>query len=232
VIRRGVGNGLRIDPGGRRAGYVLGTSDPEEQEWLARHLRPGDVLYDLGANVGFFTLLGARLVGDTGKVFAFEPLKENFAQLEKNVSLNRFEQVVPVRAAVAATEGSARFGGSSSRTDNTRILRVGEPAYAAEEVPVVALDAWRRRTASEPPTTIKMDVEGAEIDALEGARETIAEFKPTLLVEVHGLGAKFVDYVREALAPLGYAARLLDGGGMPTAPVRCVVVLSPELSSA
>lgn len=228
VIRRGVGKGLRIDPGGRRAGYILGTSDPEEQGWLAQHLRAGDVHYDLGANVGFFTLLAARLVGETGKVFAFEPLLANFAQLEKNVSLNGFRHVVCIRAAVAGTDGIARFGGSSVRTDNARILEPDEAACVTEEVPVVTIDAWRKRTASPPPNTIKIDIEGAEMDALEGSRDTITHFKPLLLIEVHWLGATFVDYAREVLIPLGYRARRLDGGEIPTEPVRCLVVLTPE----
>lgn len=123
TIASGPAAGLRIDATGRNAGYVLGTSDFDEQRWLAAHLKPGDIFWDVGANIGFFTLLAARLVGDGGEVVAFEPMPEDVHQLRRNVELNGFQTVAAVEEkAVGAQSGkqtspcpgmaSATLGGS------------------------------------------------------------------------------------------------------------------------
>lgn len=77
TIDRGVGAGIRISATGSNLGYAMGVSEPAVQAELERSLRPGMVFYDVGANVGFLTLIAARLVGDQGQVVAFEPLSAN-----------------------------------------------------------------------------------------------------------------------------------------------------------
>lgn len=231
VIGRGPGRGLRIDATGRNAGYLLGTSDREEQDWLVKNLTLGGVFYDLGANVGFFTLIGARLVGPRGRVAAFEPLPENVAQLRRNVDLNSFDHVTVVAAAVSTESGSTRFGsasgGASSRRHNSRILGPAGRSPNSVDVSLVTIDGWREETGAPPPTVMKIDVEGAEIDVLRGAERTIREHRPVILVEVHWLGELFVSYVEEFVLPLGYAAETIDGRAIPIAAVRCHAVLRP-----
>src|SRR4051812_19476111 len=85
VIAKGPARGLKIDPTGAHPGYALGTSEPVLQQALVNPLRSGGVFYDLGANVGFFTLLASRLVGPGGSVVAFEPDAQNAAALRENV---------------------------------------------------------------------------------------------------------------------------------------------------
>jgi Methyltransferase FkbM domain len=75
---------------------------------------------------------------------------------------------------------------------------------------------------------MKIDAEGAELDVLRGAYDTISSHRPTILIEVHWLGRPFVDYVNETLAPMGYTARTLDGGELPTDAARFHAVLRPE----
>jgi hypothetical protein len=157
VIVRGPGKGLRIDATGRNAGYVLGTSERDEQSWLAETLKPGDVFYDVGANEGFFTLIGAQLVGRGGTVVAFEPLPENVTQLERNVDLNSFEHVLVVAAAVGAASGTGSFGSPSGRPDNARLLREGEQApwskctgWASRSWPIWMMRFWRSGTPRRP----------------------------------------------------------------------------------
>ena len=105
TIKYGVGAGLRIDATGLAPGFVLGTSDPLEQAALAEHLKPGGVFYDIGANAGFFCLLAARVVGDRGRVYAFEP-HPGFATLaRKNAGLNEFGWVEVVEAAASDEVG-------------------------------------------------------------------------------------------------------------------------------
>jgi hypothetical protein len=84
VVGHGQAKGLLIDPAGAHPGYALGTSEPAIQDLFAAHIQPGSVVWDVGANIGFFTLIAARLVG-TGQVVAFEPLPANRAAIQSNL---------------------------------------------------------------------------------------------------------------------------------------------------
>lgn len=215
VIQRGPAAGLLIDATGRAAGYVLGTSEPEEQRWLAEHVSAGDVGYDIGANIGFHTLVLANLVGSRGRVFSFEPLPANAAQLRRNVALNGLGNVVVVEAAVSSVDGVVPFDASGADRERGRIVE-----SAAMTVESLSLDLWIARTGVPAPNAMKIDVEGAELDVLAGARETIRRSLPALLVEVHWIGLPFVEYVERELAPLGYIARTLGGGPLSREPAR------------
>src|SRR5260221_2192833 len=101
VIKHGVGQGLRFNTGRSAAGFLLGTSEPAIQNILRMLVKPGAVLYDIGANVGFLTVISARLAGPSGHVFAFEPLAENVRCLKHNVQLNGFDFVEVNEGALA-----------------------------------------------------------------------------------------------------------------------------------
>ena len=116
TIQQGVGLGLRFNPGGANAGYLLGTSEPLMQEALQHLLRPGMCFYDVGANVGFFTVLAAKLVGPTGHVLAVEPLASNALQIEHNAGLNAFTHVLIRQAALGFQDGEAAFRVSAEST--------------------------------------------------------------------------------------------------------------------
>jgi hypothetical protein len=94
TIQQGAGKGLRFNPGCANAGYLLSTAEPEVQQALKMIVVPGTVVYDLGANVGFVTVIAASLVGPSGRVVAFEPVPDNFQWLQHNVRLNGFSQVL------------------------------------------------------------------------------------------------------------------------------------------
>lgn len=149
-------------------GAWLGIYEAETQEALCRHVRPGDVVYDIGANAGFFTLLASVLVGENGQVVAFEPLPQNIGFLRRHLVLNGVENVQVMEAAVADVPGIASFTcqgdaaqGALSETDTG--LRVQ----------VVTLDALVRDEIIRPPCVMKMDIEGAESRALAGADEVL-----------------------------------------------------------
>src|SRR5712691_602322 len=93
TIQRGAGKGLRFNAGPSNIGFILGNADPDVQNALQTLVHPGDVIYDVGANVGFFTVIAARLTGPSGRVVAFEPIDENRHVLEANARSNGFSQV-------------------------------------------------------------------------------------------------------------------------------------------
>ena len=132
-------------------------------------------MLDIGANVGYYTLLAARLVGPSGMVYAFEPERSNFQLLVENITLNRYRNVVPVEKAVSNTCGRTElfldpenFGAHSLSPQccDTRSKPV--------TVETVTLDNFLRRTHDMHVDVIKIDVQGAEGLALEGARQMLA----------------------------------------------------------
>jgi FkbM family methyltransferase len=184
TIPCGVGRGLKFNAGKANPDLALGTYELPIQEILVKHLRPGDTFYDIGANVGFFTAIAAKLVGSRGRVFAFEPVPENATQIEYNARLNRFINITVLETAVTNTTGQGELllahhaGGSTlSIADPPPDLR-GKLA-----VELIALDDLVIQQLT-PPTVVKIDVEGAEIDVLRGMSRTIEKFKPVIITEV------------------------------------------------
>jgi len=199
---------------------VRGHYEEAEMELMRRTLRQGDIVVDIGAHIGFFTMQMGALVGPRGCVYAFEPLDANADLLERSIAENRFgDRVIFQRAAVGAVSGSGMltFPRETLNTGGAYLLRDGTPPLAAnlkQSVPVVCLDD----TVTERPVRmIKMDVEGAEPQVLRGARRLLREDRPIVLSELHptqldrasGVTAReFVEEVQQA----GYRAHRLAGG--------------------
>jgi FkbM family methyltransferase len=187
---------------------VRGTLEPPVQEALRRLLAEGDVFYDIGANVGFFTLVGARLVGPAGRVVAFEPVPWCASAVGRNIELNGFDHAQIRAEAVGAVDGSARLlvvgEASWSHLEST-----GRHADVRDEidVAVASIDSLVAAGTIPPPDVMKIDTEGAELQAIEGARATIAEHRPAIVCELHDTNEAFVALMDE----LGYVTTNLDG---------------------
>lgn len=195
-------------------GYWLGIYELPIQNCLVRELRPGDVFYDIGANAGFFTLLGSKCVGDQGGVFAFEPLPENISSIRAQLQLNDVPNCTVVEAAVSNRESIVEFSsGNDTSTAHIQSMKQGERAGEVFSVRAVALDQFTEEFPS--PDFIKMDIEGAELAALNGARELLGGPRPPkILIEFHS------EQLREEcvsmLAGFGYSFYSLDGGPLGT----------------
>ncbi len=189
-------------------GYWIGNYEHPIQELLARHLGPGDVFYDIGANAGFFTLLAARRVGPTGQVYAFEPVPDNLASVREQIEVNRLAHVEAIGAAVGRAPGRLALRYSPGASAMARLAHVGhaQPDEQTLEVEVVCLDDFVKDRRA--PTLLKIDVEGAEGEVLEGAR-SVLEKGPKLLLEVHGRACG--EAVVSILGPLGYQFERVDG---------------------
>jgi FkbM family methyltransferase len=213
VVRSGPASGLRlkIDPL-REKFYWTGTHEQPVQTALVESLHPGDIVWDVGAHIGFFAILSARLVGASGLVVAFEPARGNRGRLNESLELNKIENVVVRREAVAASNGTAVLHPRGSSLMWT--LRQGHGSAMSTAVDCVTLDEVS--TELHAPTLIKIDAEDAELDVLRGARDLIRERRPTIVIELGHSSP-----IRDCLALLeGYAAQPLDGVHWVLKPVR------------
>lgn len=229
VIARGIGAGLKFNATGGYPGYLLGTSEPEEQQALATHLRPGGVFYDIGANIGFYAVIGARLAQSHGHVYAFEPFPESAERIRGNAALNGLENVRVFTVAVGNTDGMTRLEvGEKSASHRITIASGAAAERPVIETPVVTLDACIAREGLRPPTVVMIDVEGAEIGVLRGMLETLARCRPVVMCEVHWINRHFTAFYEESLRPLGYTMTALDGvSPLPKEPARYHVLLKP-----
>ena len=169
--------------------YRFISWNPDEYRAFREAVRPGMTALDIGANVGAYTLLLGQWVGSGGAVFAFEPAPRTHEGLRRHIALNHLDAVVrPVRAAVGGAPGTASFvvepTAGEGRLATPGTMTDGAPA--AVDVQVTTIDEFCARERL-TPDFIKVDVEGAELDVLRGARETIRNTRGrlALFVEMH-----------------------------------------------
>jgi len=203
-----------------------GVYEPDETTFLKGILRPGMTFVDIGANIGWYTVHAAQIVGPAGLVIAFEPRPDTFARLSRSVALNGFEAWVELhQAALGATPGQA-YVGWHAQTKNpggtwllqSELMRSTFEASGAEIYPtcVATLD---QIVADRSIDILKIDIEGAEPIALQGAVETLLKSRPTILSEVNFANLQTVsgvsgsDYFQQMTA-LGYTAYALGRGDM------------------
>lgn len=166
-----------------QASYAFGTYEPEVVQAAQRVVDPGCVAVDIGANIGYFTLLLAKLVGPEGRVIAFEPLPENFHVLQENVALNAYRNVTLEPRAVMEKPGTVRLYREREHL-LTGTASTVHGQGSGLEVPATSLDVYLRATGKRADF-VKIDVEGAEGAVLTGMRRVLAEDRPIVLVELH-----------------------------------------------
>lgn len=178
-------------------GYWLGTYEVEMQTTIARIVRPGGVVFDVGAHAGYYTLLASQLVGATGRVVAFEPEARNLGYLEEHLRLNDVRNVRVVEAAVADAAGTAPFATESSGFGGA----LSEAGSAT--VTTVTIDGLVDAGTLPAPHYLKVDVEGAELRVLRGAAKVLRTSRPTIFLAVHT--SEMARLCRETLTQLGYS---------------------------
>lgn len=185
--------------------YWLGTYEPELQMAIQELVDAGQVAYDVGANVGYVTLLLARQVGRQGKVIAFEPFPQNVQRLKQNIAANAHLAPMEVMAA-AVVDVSHPVTFLVGPSDDTGRVADHSVAELPDERNIVtegiALDHLVFERGYPPPQVIKIDIEGGEIAALNGMQRLLAEVHPLILLETHNQTC--TETAWEILTHLGY----------------------------
>jgi FkbM family methyltransferase len=165
--------------GGKLLRVLNGSYEREQTRFFRDRVRPGMTVLDVGAHVGYYTLLSARLVGTSGRVVAFEPQPRNCAFLRGHVTANGLANVRVEEAAVADASGFAPFQAGTG-TGTGHLAESGSLA-----VRTIRLDEFCR-DHEVSPAVMKIDVEGAELSVLSGAAATIARTRPIIFLSTHG----------------------------------------------
>lgn len=179
-IMQGTLRGKKWTAGSSSHGCWLGSYEYDKQNALRRFLKAGDIVYDIGANVGFYTLFASVLIGESGHVFSFEPLPENLRDLKRHLELNRVRNCTVIDAAVSSSDGEAAFDLSVDHC-------TGHLATTGTlHVRTLTLDRLIQEAGVRPPNLMKIDIEGAEYECLQGAAEVIQTFRPVIFLATHG----------------------------------------------
>jgi len=199
--------------------YFDGSYEPGIAQFLSRTLQPGWVVIDGGANVGELSLRMAQLVGPRGNVFSVEPSPTTFAALADNIELNASKNIVAIRAGIARAAGTTQF---HLRADvHSLASSIYSPSDAKAEpidIELISIDQLVDEHRLDRVNLIKLDVEGAELEALAGARKTLSTSnKPTLIVEYNYQVASHAGWrladLRTMLHEFGYSLSVIDQGG-------------------
>ncbi len=162
---------------------IFGRWEPESHKIFVKMIKPGQTIFDLGANNGIHSLLFSKLVGDTGKVFAFEPLADNISEIEKNCALNKIKNIKIVPLAVSDKDGSTSFYLGNLDKQGS-IVGIGSQSGKKIDVQLTTLKTFIEKEKVKPDF-LKIDIEGAESNALKGFGDLIVDIKPVFFIELH-----------------------------------------------
>lgn len=233
AVRRVLGHTMHLDLNDRGVClpiYLNGIYEPEETILFRDLVKPGMVVVDIGAHVGYYTLIAAAGVGQQGRVFAFEPHPSNYSLLVRNVETNRYRNVITIPNAVSDRSGSLRLFEGWANTGDHRIYDTcdGRPWI---NVRSTTLDEFFSDWGEDRVDVIKMDIQGAEGAAFRGMTNVvqnnqnlriISEFWP-LAIEGFGYSSRGV---LDTFAEHGFRFYLITGRDGRVNPVQADEVLA------
>jgi FkbM family methyltransferase len=178
--------------------YWLGTYEPQLQATIQELVLPGQIVYDIGANIGFMTLLFAQCVESTGHVYAFEALPANLQRLRDNIALNAVDdRVTIISAAVNDRSNSTKFYIGPSPGTGKLVKSAGRSTITYREsieVEGISIDDFIYQSGNPAPDILKIDIEGGEVLALPGMSRMLHEKRPVVMIELHGQEAARVGW--------------------------------------
>jgi FkbM family methyltransferase len=183
--RQVVRNGLRfdLDISDMVDWYVYFSWRDAAWDALFGLMKEGQVVFDVGTNIGYTLLRAAQCVGPTGKVFGFEPAHRNYSKCLKNLELNGLPNVEVQKLALGNTNGPQRLVITDEH--NTGMNRLAGDQESGESVEVIKLDDWVIQNSITHIDVIKIDVEGFELNVLKGGYAAIQQHKPALFIEIN-----------------------------------------------
>jgi FkbM family methyltransferase len=171
--------------------------EPETSLFLLDILKEGDTFIDIGAHIGYFALLSASIVGNSGRVFAFEPETSNFDRLKQNILENKMYQIVPIKKAVFSEVEIKKLFINLDNDGGHAFWDVGLHPYNNKstnkiinlDIESTTLDDWFKNTKCNNIRCILIDTEGSEVEVLKGARKLLSQMDiPFIICELNEFG--------------------------------------------
>ena len=184
---------------------VYKIHEPLATQLLGQEIKAGMRVVDIGANIGYYALQEAHLVGETGEVIAIEPVPDNVDLLRMNVEANGYKNVRIYQAAIGAEDGTTRLYLASKFNLSSLISR--DIHHACIDTPLWTLDSFLEQEGQ--IDYIQMDIEGYEAEALKGMRGILRKYRPSMFVEIHPsiVGGEPIIRFLEELKGLGYKTK-------------------------
>ncbi len=166
--------------------YLFGTFEPATVNVLKRLVKSGDTALDIGANVGYISLVLAKCVGNSGKVFSFEPDSKNFALLKRNLELNADCNITPISMAVSDSHQPIRLYHAKFDFNSGAHSMLPSEKHSNEfvEIEATTIDDIVKSHEIKKVDVIKIDIEGAEMSAFNGMSETLRQNRPFIVCEL------------------------------------------------
>jgi FkbM family methyltransferase len=170
--------------------YFFGRYEIEKEQtkFWNNFIQPGMIVLDIGANIGYYSLMAAKRTGKTGKVYAFEPVNNTFRLLVENIRINGFTNISAHKIAFSDTSGKTEIFTADSK--NTGMSSFSEHVHFSgikESVDMIEGDAFIASLNPLKIDLVKIDVEGAELKVLKGMIQSIIKFRPLILMEINEL---------------------------------------------
>lgn len=196
----------------------IGTFEPKETNIVSKIVSEGDYCLDIGGSFGWYTVLLSKIVGQKGRVFSFEPIKQNYLSHNKNIELNMCRNVISNNLAVGEEPGEIEIYLSDVDTSGSLKLRKYKDNYETQITKLVKLDDYFTENKIEKLDFIKIDIEGAELGALKGGEKILNKFKPVLFVEIQSHSTELFGYKPEDifnyLYNLGYKSYIISNNSL------------------
>jgi FkbM family methyltransferase len=223
------GHRMHLDAADSLRLSVFGIHEPEETHWIEANVPVGGVVIDIGANIGYYTLLLARRVGPTGRVYAFEPDPTNFALLRENTTLNGYENVVLEQKAVSNISATATLHQSDSNTGDHRLYQTSDEVRRSIRVESTRLDDYFRDINTRIDY-IKMDIQGAECLTVAGMGQLLSQHPEVIVTSEFwpkGLSAAGCDPAEYLVSfeKRGYCLYEIDEARHRIVPTTCQALL-------
>ena len=161
------------------SGFVRGNYEPEKTNAILNIVKPNDIALDVGAHIGYFSMLISKIAGSNGHVYSFEPRPLNYKMLSTNIEVNNCSNVTVIKSAIGSFTGKVNFDATTG-TGTGHISKDGNIS-----VDITTIDEFCS-SKNIQPSFIKIDIEGGEVEALKGAEQTILKYKPIILLATHG----------------------------------------------
>lgn len=221
TVRRGIALGLKRKGG---LGFIPQFSEPDEEEKFIKELElTGKTIYDIGGWEGVFSMFFSRKTGSSGKVFAFEPNPKNYNRILENAALNNFKNITVFNLGLGKKKYRSKlifdneFTGMGNLENSFNSNSTVKKSLSID-VEVDSLDNIISGKKIPAPDFVKIDVEGLELDVLEGMKKIIKKKKPSLFIEIHGIDvvakSENIKQVFRFLDSFGYKILHIESGSV------------------